>query len=373
MGNNQTQNNLSGFLGAIDSLRGLLVDGLKGDKLWTAPTGSIGVLGAGLGIDAAVDKYNNSGKTADDFTRLVLDLATNIPGTTGLLASDFSFFYDTTTAILDWANKNYGVDLNYGSEYYDWTHPTIDPRTSTNYTDAQKYRPRVDPLTFDLDNDGLETVGISATNPILFDHDGDGTKNGTGWVKADDAMLVLDRNGNGSIDSGRELFGDNTIKSNGQTATDGFDALADLDSNHNGVVNNQDAQFANLRLWRDLNQDGLSQAGELFTLNALGIAGINVASKAHNTTLANGNQLADTGSFIKTDGTIGTLGEVTGSLGDINLAEDTFHRQFGNVLDTTTVASLPDMQACPELSRRSSGAVRDLREAANDNEWRITA
>ncbi|MDP3744636.1 MAG: calcium-binding protein [Methylotenera sp.] len=86
---------------------------------------------------------------------------------------------------------------------------------------------------------------------------------------------------------------------------------------------------------------------------------INVTSAAHSTTLANGNQLADTGSFIKVDGSTGTVGEVTGNLGDINLADDTFHREFADTLDTTAVANLPDMQG--------SGAVRDLREAATQS------
>ena len=131
---------------------------------------------------------------------------------------------------------------------------------------AQHWLQRYDPLTFDLDNDGLETTAIAATNPILFDHDGDGIKNGTGWVAPDDGFLVRDVNGNGTIDNGRELFGDSTIKSNGQTATDGFDALADLDSNADGIISSADAQFANLRLWRDLNQDGISQTGELFKI-----------------------------------------------------------------------------------------------------------
>ena len=43
-------------------------------------------------------------------------------------------------------------------------------------------QPRYDPLTLDLDGDGLETVGINTAAPILFDHDGDGIKTGTGWV-----------------------------------------------------------------------------------------------------------------------------------------------------------------------------------------------
>ena len=88
------------------------------------------------------------------------------------------------------------------------------------------------------------------------------------------ACLVLDRNNNGVIDNGRELFGDSTVMSNGQTAADGFAALADLDSNQDGVINANDAQFANLRVWRDLNQDGVSQANELSTLDQQNIASI---------------------------------------------------------------------------------------------------
>ena len=251
-----------------------------------------------------------------------------------------------------------------GQAIWDW----FDPNKVKAPADAAKatLAPRYDPLTLDLDNDGLETTGVAATNPILFDHDGDGIKNGTGWVNADDGFLVRDVNGNGSIDSGRELFGDSTIKSNGQTAVDGFDALADLDSNADGKISSLDAQFTNLRLWRDLNQDGISQTGELFTLASLNIASINVTKTANSQTLANGNQIADLGTFTRADGTTGSTGAVTGNLADINLASDTFHRSFPNMLDTTSVATLPDMQG--------SGAVRDLREAANDAaEWRVLA
>ena len=235
----------------------------------------------------------------------------------------------------------------------------IDPKSNSKWNDSKNWRQRRDPLTLDLDGDGLETTGAGTFNPIYFDHDGDGIKNGSGWVKSDDAFLVLDKNGNGLIDNGRELFGDNFIKSSGQTAKDGFDALTDLDSNADGIVNAQDIQYINLKLWRDLNQDGISQDGELFTLDSQNIVGINITKTANNQTLSNGNQIADTGSFIKGDGSSGTVGEVTGNMADINLADDTFHRQFPDKLDTTTVANLPDMQG--------SGAVRDLREAATQS------
>ncbi|WP_150049244.1 calcium-binding protein [Methylomonas rhizoryzae] len=232
----------------------------------------------------------------------------------------------------------------------------INDAAADEFTAATTVQPRRDPLTLDLDGDGLETTGIDTANPVYFDHDADGIKTSTGWVGANDGFLVLDKNGNGTIDNGRELFGDAYLKSNGQLASDGFDALSDLDSNADGVVDANDARFADLRVWRDLNQDGVSQGNELFSLSGLGIAAVNVQSTEHNQTLANGNQVADLGTFVKTDGSSGTLGEVSGNLGDVNLIQDTFHREFTDKLDTSSVSYLPDMQG--------SGAVRDLREAA---------
>lgn len=107
-----------------------------------------------------------------------------------------------------WTNEfiNYTNSLNLGVRFYDMMHPS--QSVNTHFTAAANWtQPRYDPLTLDLDGDGLETLGINPTTPILFDHNGDGIKSATGWVKADDGFLVLDRNGNGLIDSGRELFG----------------------------------------------------------------------------------------------------------------------------------------------------------------------
>ena len=125
----------------------------------------------------------------------------------------------------------------------------IDPTANTDYQSALNFIQRYDPLTLDLDADGIETT--SANTGITFDFDGDGLRTGTGWVKGDDGFLVLDRNGNGTIDTGRELFGVDTVKRNGQKAVNGFDALSDLDSNADGVFDAKDAQFANVRVWED--------------------------------------------------------------------------------------------------------------------------
>ena len=224
---------------------------------------------------------------------------------------------------------------------------------------AQRFFPRRDPLTLDLDGDGLETVGFDPSHPVYFDHDLNGTKEGTGWVAPDDGFLVLDRNGNGVIDNGSELFGDHTPLSGGGYAADGFAALVQEDTNSDGKVDSTDTRFANLRVWRDLNQDGISQASELTTLAEQNIAAINVAKTANSQTLANGNQIADLGTYVKTDGSTGGLGETHG-LADINLAADTFHRQF-----TTSIPPTPETAALPDM--RGSGAVRDLREAATQS------
>ena len=98
------------------------------------------------------------------------------------------------------------------------------------------------PLVVDLDGDGVETIGTN--NNIYFDHDNNGFAENTGWISKDDGLLVRDLNNNGQIDNGTELFGNNTVLSNGQKATNGFEALADLDSNNDGVFNNQDAAWA---------------------------------------------------------------------------------------------------------------------------------
>lgn len=252
-----------------------------------------------------------------------------------------------------------------GKSVYDFIDPSpagtgIDPATNTDWSAAQRYirPPRRDPLTLDLNNNGLETVGINTADPILFDHDGDGVKSATGWIAPSDGLLVWDKNNNGAIDSGRELFGDATLKTDGQLATDGFDALADLDSNNDGEVSSADTNFANLKIWQDLNQDGITQAGELTTLAAQNIASFNVAKTANSQTLNNGNQIADLGSYTKSDGSQATLGEVTGSLGDVNLASNPFYNQF-----TDTVTLTPQTQVLPDM--HGSGMVRNLREAAN--------
>ena len=236
---------------------------------------------------------------------------------------------------------------------------SISPTTNTAYTSALTWAPPQDPLVLDLNGGGISTVGIDPVNPILFDHNADGVRTGTGWLGAGEGILTLDINGNGTVDSGRELFGDNTVLASGpnigQLASNGFVALAQHDKDINGVadgkIDSADAIYSQLRIWQDANQDGVSQATELQTLAALGIQSINVTGTASNISLGGGNTQTWTGGFTRTNGATGVVGAAD-LAGSLLLVANNFYREFTDDPATTTAA-----QALPQM--RGSGMVRD--------------
>jgi Ca2+-binding RTX toxin-like protein len=236
--------------------------------------------------------------------------------------------------------------------------PGVNSGVNGCYRDAKGWRQPVDPLMLDLDGDGLELSAASGST--LFDHDADGIRTGTGWIGSDDGILVRDLNGDGSITSGRELFGDQTVKTNGQLAGNGFDALADLDSNGDGQFTSADAAWNSVQVWRDLDQDGISDAGELFGLDDLGISRIGVTATATNApggtqagSTVNGNLIAQSASFTQTS----SEGVVTDrTVGAVDLEANAFYREFGDTVTLSEAArALPQMQG--------SGRARDLGEA----------
>jgi Ca2+-binding RTX toxin-like protein len=223
------------------------------------------------------------------------------------------------------------------------------------YLNARRWALSRDPLVLDLDGDGIETTGITGNSPTLFDHDADGTRTGTGWIKPDDGLVVLDRNGNGLIDSGRELFGDETLLPNGSKAPDGYAALAQHDANGDGRISSADAVYSQLRIWQDANQDGISQAGELRTLADLGIASIGLQGTQANVDLGNGNSMPLQGTFTRMNGSTGMSG-VAQLSGSLLLASNGFYREFSDdPVPTEAAKALPQM--------RGAGWARDLREA----------
>ncbi|GAU77329.1 Mbeg1-like protein [Fusibacter sp. 3D3] len=88
---------------------------------------------------------------------------------------------------------------------------------------------RIDPIVLDLDGDGIETTNL--IEGTYFDLDKNNFSEKIGWIKADDGILVMDRNGDGIINDGGEFFGDQTVLKDGTIALNGYEALSELDEN----------------------------------------------------------------------------------------------------------------------------------------------
>ncbi|HBR68799.1 MAG TPA: hypothetical protein DEA55_05420, partial [Rhodospirillaceae bacterium] len=248
------------------------------------------------------------------------------------------------------------------------------PGAQQPITNTPGYRPGagqtgggLDPLVFDLDGDGVIELTNMNTNGIHFDYWADGFSESTGWVGPDDGMLVWDINGSGAVDSIAEMFGSNQsirflMESNFDTfrnEENGFARLAKQDlaingGNGDGKIDASDAIWSQLKIWRDANQDGISQPGEMLGLNAIGINSIDVSSYALDgfvgisnggfTRVIEGNTVTHKGSFTMAGGAVREVVDVWfGS----NL-QNTFYNQ-DYTLDVRTLF-LPTMRGFGQIA-----------------------
>ena len=175
------------------------------------------------------------------------------------------------------------------------------------------------PIVVDLFGDGLALT--SARGGVDFALDGRHVAR-TAWIRGqDDALLVIDRNGNGKVDGGSELFGEAPSVA-GTLEPDGFSALSWLDTrrfggNQNGLIDPADASFAALLLWNDRNGDGRSTSEELTPLAATDIVALSTQGgrpfgQRFDTY---GNELGLRGFFLRRGGGAGTLVDVYFSSG----------------------------------------------------------
>ncbi|MCV6577008.1 MAG: AHH domain-containing protein, partial [Cohaesibacter sp.] len=204
----------------------------------------------------------------------------------------------------------------------------------------------VDPLVLDLDGDGLELTALAGTSGPMFDMDGDHFKEYTGWVSPDDGLLALDVNDNGTIDYIAELFGG--------VGQSGFAALSTYDENLDGVIDASDSSFSDLRVWRDLDRDGETDEGELFTLSDLNITSLSLAASESDQKISL-NNVARTGSFTYSDGSSGLIGDVEFRVNNY----DTVYMGDTSVSDIVS-------QTMPNLKGR--GTLTDLHVSLTLNE-----
>ena len=236
------------------------------------PMGLFGIF-IGLEIMANLDGLaDGAAGVWDGLTGLMGDLADGAAGLLGVLA-------DGAAGLLGWLFPDgEGNGLPPGTAPMGLTDPIP-----------------TSPLVLDLDGDGIETVGMASG--IQFDLNNNGFCETVGWVGADDGLLALDRNGDGAITGGFELFGNNTLLGNGSRAANGFLALAELDSNKDGFIDVGDDVFSQLRVWRDASQNGESDAGELLTLEEAGVSRLNLGYSTSTTKDVYANEFRQIGSY----------------------------------------------------------------------------
>ena len=185
---------------------------------------------------------------------------------------------------------------------------------------------------------------------VFFDYDGSGRAVRTGWISAESGFLFLDRNHNGAVTSGRELFGNRTGGGDPHFET-GLTALAREDSNHDGLIDARDQVWDDLKIWRDANHNGRVDTGELSTLEAAGVTAIELKPQPYDQMLPNVNHIST------------ELPLTTKAGRNIHLFEIYFQRKPGDRRFLKEVKVSPEIEASvPQVA--GSGLVRDLREAA---------
>ncbi|ATF84367.1 calcium-binding protein [Burkholderia gladioli] len=192
-----------------------------------------------------------------------------------------------------------------------------------------------DPLVMDLSGDGIQLISESESK-TYFDLHGTGFAVHTGWIGPQTGFLARE-NESGTVTSISDLFGNDE--------TDGFSALAALDANRDGVVDLSDPGFYDLCVWADVNGNGVSDPGELHSLQELGIVAINLETE-NSKRKVGGNLVAEAATFVKSDG---STGEIVEAYFDNNPVNSKFKGNF---------SLNPEMLDLPNL--RGYGTLTDL-------------
>nr|WP_260416210.1 calcium-binding protein [Pseudomonas cichorii] len=217
---------------------------------------------------------------------------------------------NTVKDVFDFSLRNSTQGMTYGS--------TLAALLNSGDARARVTLP-TDPLVLDLNGDGVRLTDYLGA-PVLFDADNDGgSLEETGWVSPQDGIVVVDSNANGKIDNISETLSEyfGGVAGTGGNAgekrfSNGFTALASLDSNADGVFDNRDDAWSSVKVWVDANHDGKSwddangngsvdanEKSELKSLAELGITRINLNSVAQSGEVRDGNEVLARGTFVQ--------------------------------------------------------------------------
>ncbi len=204
-----------------------------------------------------------------------------------------------------------------------------------------------DPLVLDLTGNGIHLTAINENT--RFDMTGDGVTEKSGWFDQGNGVLVVDGNHNGLIDGIQELVSEQFANN----APSSLAALATLDSNQDGRIDSRDAAFAQLQVWIDVNQDGISQSGELETLQEVGIAALGLTLDRSAARTDHGNQITGLADIEFSDGHVGKMAEVQFSF--VDDVSESAAQQVTRTIDTQPAANW-ESDALAELVSRAMAA-----------------
>ena len=167
-----------------------------------------------------------------------------------------------------------------------------------------------DPIIIDLQSDGLDFIGLESSQ-AKFDRDGNGTLERTAWVKNTEAILAWDHNADGQINRIDEIEFWSHVNSNGVPLTD-MQSLGrpEFDATQDGKFDALDPRWAQFKFWRDLNEDGKSQAGELQTMAQAGVKALHLHSNVLNRRYESGVVVRGYSRLEMTDGRMLQAGDV---------------------------------------------------------------